>query len=246
MLFAGDHTINVIGGYRTHADAMQVVSGLVHKPKVYFEAPPSARMPEEMRRFIAWFNDTAPGSATVLPPLTRAALVHLYFVCIHPFEDGNGRIGRGLAEKSLAQSIGQPSLIALAHTIEGKRKDYYAALERNNTDLEISDWMQYFAATILEAQRNTIRRVDFYLAKARFYGRFRGTLNERQDKVIARMFRGGVDGFKGGLSAENYISISKTSRATATRDLQDLVEKAALSRTGELRHTRYHLNLSQA
>ena len=98
---------------------------------------------------------------------------------------------------------------------------------------------------ILEAQANTFKRLDFYLAKAKFYERMRGQLNERQEKAIARMFREGIDGFKGGLSADNYISISKTSRASATRDLQDLVEKGALTRTGELRHTRYHLNLAQ-
>jgi len=197
-----------------------------------------------MKRFIAWFNATAPGGKTPLPALTRAAIAHLYFVCIHPFEDGNGRIGRALAEKSLAQNLGQPSLIALAYTIERKRKDYYAALERNNKDLEITGWMKYFANTILEAQNNTIKRVDFYIAKAKFYEKFRGKLNQRQEKVVARMFREGIDGFKGGLSAENYISIANTSRATATRDLQDLVEKGALTRTGELRHTRYHLNMN--
>src|ERR1700730_7209979 len=102
--------------------------------------------------------------------------------------------------------------------------------------------MKYFASTIIEAQNNTIERVDFYVAKARFYEKFRDLLNERQAKVIARMFREGIDGFKGGLSAENYIAISQTSRATATRDLQDLVEKGALTKSGELRYTRYFLN----
>ena len=204
------------------------------------------RVPDEMKSFIAWFNDTAPGGKMSLPALTRAALVHLYFVCIHPFEDGNGRIGRALAEKSLAQNLGQPSLIALAYTIERKRKDYYAALERNNKDLEITEWMKYFCGTILEAQNNTLKRVDFYVSKARFYEKHRNALNERQSKVVARIFREGIEGFQGGLSAENYLSISKTSRATATRDLQDLVEKGALTRTGELRHTRYFLNLEKA
>jgi Fic family protein len=132
MLLAGDKDIKVIGGYRTHPDAMQVASGPVHKRTVHFEAPPSARVPAEMKRLIIWFNDTAPSGKTPLPALTRAALAHLYFVSIHPFEDGNGRIGRALAEKSLAQNLGQPSLIALAYTIERKHKDYYAALERNN------------------------------------------------------------------------------------------------------------------
>jgi Fic family protein len=243
MLLGEDRSIKVIGGYRTQRDAMQVVSGADHKRTVHFEAPPSDRLATEMKRFIARFNDTAPGGGNPLPALTRAGISHLYFECIHPFEDGNGRIGRALAEKSLAQNLGQPSLIALAYTIERRRKDYYAALERNNKENQITDWLEYFADTVLEAQDNTLKRVDFYVAKARFYARLRGQLNERQERVIARMFREGIDGFKGGLSAENYISISKTSRATATRDLQDLVEKGALTKTGELRHTRYYLYL---
>jgi Fic family protein len=243
MLMRGERRINVIGGYRTHSDPMQVVSGPVHDRKVHFEAPPSSRMPEEMDAFVKWFNHTAPDSKRPLPALTRAGLAHLYFISIHPFEDGNGRIGRALAEKSLAQNLGQPSLVALAYTIERARKAYYAALESSNKDTEITGWLVYFAETILEAQRNTIKRVDFYVAKAKFYERHRGQLNERQEKVIARIFREGIDGFKGGLSAENYISLTKTSRATATRDLQDLVAMGALTKTGELRHTRYHLLL---
>ena len=243
MVLGGDASIRVIGGYRTLAEPMQVVSGPVHRRTVHFEAPPSDRLPDEMNHFIAWFNDTAPGGKNPLPALTRAGVAHLYFVCIHPFEDGNGRIGRALAEKSLAQNLGRPSLIALAYTIERRRKEYYAALERSNKDIEITDWTKYFASTILEAQNNTVKRVDFYVAKTKFYGRLRDKLNERQGKAIARMFQAGVEGFKGGLSAENYISITKASRATATRDLQDLVEKGAFTRTGELRHTRYALNL---
>ena len=246
MLLGGSSSIGVIGGYRTHAEPMQVVSGPDYERTVHFEAPPSACVPNEMKRFITWFNDTAPGGQIRLPALARAGIGHLYFVSIHPFEDGNGRIGRALAEKSLAQSLGQPSLIALAYTIERRRKDYYAALTRDNKENHIAGWLTYFANTVLEAQSNTIKRVDFYIAKAKLYERLRGQLNKRQEKVIARMFREGIDGFKGGLSAENYISISKFSRATATRDLQDLVEKGALTRTGELRYTRYHLNIAVA
>jgi Fic family protein len=244
MLLGADQTIKVVGAYRTDPSPMQVVSGPDYKRVVHFEAPPSARVPDEMDGFVAWFNDTAPSGRTPLPALTRAGIAHLYFVCIHPFEDGNGRIGRALSEKSLAQSLGHPTLIALAYTIERKRRDYYAALERNNKDNEITDWLTYFADTVIEAQRNTLERVDFLLAKARFYERLRGQLNERQERVIARMFREGIEGFQGGLSAENYVTIGKASRATATRDLQDLVEKGALTRSGVLRYTRYHLNLA--
>jgi Fic family protein len=244
MLMNGAQRINVIGEYRTHSEPMQVVSGNLANPKVHFEAPPSSKVKEEMDAFIFWFNETAPDGRRPLAALTRAAIAHFYFVSIHPFEDGNGRIGRALAEKSLAQNLNQPTLIALAYTIESARKAYYAALERNNKDIEITDWLLYFADTVIEAQRNTIKRVDFYVAKAKLYEILRGRLNERQEKVLARMFREGINGFKGGLSAENYISIAKTSRATATRDLQDLLQKGALTKTGELRHTRYHLNIS--
>jgi len=245
MILSGDRTVRIVGGYRRHAEAMQVVSGPDHRRKVHFEAPPSSRLRAEMKRFNTWFNATAPSGKRPLPALTRTGIAHLHFESIHPFDDGNGRIGRALAEKSLAQSLDRPSLIALAWTIERKRKGYYAALERNNKELEITDWLSYFAETILEAQRNTIKRMDFFLAKAKFYELFRDKLNPRQDKVIARLFAEGLDGFQGGLSAENYISIAKTSRATATRDLQDLTEKGALTRTGELRHTRYFLNLRE-
>src|SRR6202043_2783225 len=161
---------------RTHFEPMRVVSGPIHNERVDFEAPPSSTMGKEMDPFVSWFNATAPDGKRPLPPLTRAGIAHLYFVCVHPFEDGNGRIGRALAEKSLAQNLGQPSLIALAYTIERKRKDYYGALERNNKRNQITDWLLYFAETVLEAQTHTLKRVDFYLAKARFYERFRGQL----------------------------------------------------------------------
>jgi Fic family protein len=191
--------------------------------------------------FVDWFNRTAPDGPTPLPALTRAALGHLWFESIHPFEDGNGRLGRALAEKSLAQNIGQPSLIALSYTIERDRKAYYEQLETHQKTLDVTGWLTWFAEIVLKAQQVTLTRVAFFIAKAKFYDQFRGRLNERQAKVIERMFREGPDGFKGGLSAENYITITGTSRATTTRDLQDLVEMGALNRTGERRHTRYWL-----
>jgi Fic family protein len=138
MLMSGERRIQTIGSYRTHAEPMQVVSDRLHDPKVHFEAPPSSRMSDEMDVFITWFNETSPGGRRPLPALTRAGIAHLYFVSVHPFEDGNGRIGRALAEKSLAQNLGQPSLIALAYTIERARKAYYAALQRNSRGIEIT------------------------------------------------------------------------------------------------------------
>ena len=246
MLLSHERSLDVIGGYRQHADAMQIVSGRYDRPTVHYEAPPSDQIAEEMETLVNWFNDTAPGAQNPLPALTRAGLSHLYFESIHPFEDGNGRVGRALAEKSLAQNIGQPSLIALAFTIESERKVYYDQLEQHQKTLDVTPWLVWFAETVLTAQQVTLDRVGFFISKAHYYDRHRDTLNERQAKVIARLFRAGPGGFKGGLSAENYISITGTSRATATRDLQDLVEKGALSRSGELRFTRYRLNLAGA
>lgn len=241
MLMAGNRYIETVGAYRQHNDAMQIVSGRLDKPTIHFEAPPSRQVAAEMESFIAWFNKSRPTSQAPLQALTRAAVGHLYFESIHPFEDGNGRIGRALAEKSLAQNIGQPSLISLAFTIEKNRKAYHSELERHQRTLDITGWVIFFSETILAAQQATLERIGFFIQKTKFYDRFRGHLNVRQEKVIARLFKEGIAGFKGGLSAENYISITATSRATATRDLQQLVEIGALTRTGERRHTRYAL-----
>jgi Fic family protein len=241
MLTKGRTDIGDVGRYRTHAEPMQVVSGPLSKPRVHFEAPPFAAVPDEMSRFVKWFNDTAPGGQSPLPALTRAGIAHLYFVSIHPFEDGNGRIGRAIAEKALSQCLGQPTLIALSHVIEAHKKNYYASLEKNNKDHEVTDWLLYWSMTALEAQSYSQKLIDFLIEKSKLYDRLRGILNERQEKVIARLFREGPEGFKGGLSAEKYISIAKTSRATATRDLHELVEKGVLVKTGELKYTRYWL-----
>jgi len=245
MIASGRGDLNDIGQYRTHEEPMQVVSGSIYKPKIHFEAPPSKTMNHEMTRFIEWFNKTTPGGSMPIPALTRASIAHLYFVSIHPFEDGNGRIGRGIVEKALAQSLEQPSLIALSHIIEKHKKAYYETLEANNKDNEIDDWLTYFAATILDAQDYTQQTVEFLIQKTKLYDKVREKLNERQEKVLARIFREGIEGFTGGLSAENYISITGAPRATATRDLHDLVEKGALVRTGERKTTRYWLNIKR-
>lgn len=243
QLTNGRRDLKEIGCYRTHADPMQVVSGSMHDPKVHYEAPPSKQMQKEMNAFIKWFNATAPGSKNALPALVRSGIAHLYFVSIHPFEDGNGRIGRAISEKAIAQSIGQPSLTALAHQIERGRKNYYDQLAAASRDNELTDWLTYFAELVLFAQKRTEVHIQFLIDKTKLYDRLRDQINARQEKALERMFREGPDGFIGGLSAENYIAITKTSRATATRDLAELVELDALKKTGKLRHTRYWLNL---
>lgn len=237
MLTNGRRDLKNIGCYRTHEEAMQVVSGPIVQPKVHFEAPPSEQMNAQMDAMINWFN-----GSRHLPALTRAGIAHLYFVSIHPFEDGNGRIGRAIAEKAIAQSIGQPTLTALAYQIEKRRNAYYDELEAANKRNEITQWLLYFAKLILEAQKTTEARIQFLIEKTKLYDRLRGRLNERQEKVLERIFREGPEGFTGGVSAENYVSIAKTSRATATRDLAELVELGAFVKTGKLKGTRYWLS----
>ena len=242
MLLGGRLDLQVVGGYRRHADPMQIVSGPDYRRKVHYEAPPSDRMAAEMDRFVAWYNDTraAPGAQS---PLARAGITHLHFVCIHPFEDGNGRIARALAEKALAQALGEPSLIALSRLIAGRRKAYYDALEAAGRSLDVTDWLVWFATAVLDAQRWSTRRLIRSLEQTRLFDRLRGQLNPRQEKALLRLFQAEPDGFKGGLSAANYATMTATPPSTATRDLADLVSKGALRRTGERRHTRYWLNL---
>ena len=244
MVCNGRRDIKDIGSYRTHEAPMQVVSGAWGKEKIHFEAPPSDRMSVEMEEFVLWFNAVHHESSTMLP-LAKAGISHLYFVSIHPFEDGNGRIGRAIAEKSLALSIKQPTLIALSYTIEANKKAYYSILEKSNTTLDITEWLLYFAQTILEAQEETLKRVDFLIEKTKFFDNYAKQLNERQLKVVQRLFDAGYRGFDGGLSADNYKKITKTTASTATRDLQDLIAKKVLTQTGKLKGTRYWLNVLQ-
>ncbi len=244
MISNGRRDLTDIGRYRTHEDPMYVVSGRLDSPKVHFEAPPSKTVSAEMDKFVSWFNqEHQKFNKQNILPLAKAGIAHLYFVSIHPFEDGNGRIGRAIAEKSLAQSTLRPSLISLSSTIEANKKSYYTLLEKSNTTLEITDWLIYFANTILKAQENTLKRIDYLLQKTKFFDRYSSQLNERQIKVIKRLFEAGFDGFKGGLSANNYQTIAKASASTTTRDLQDLINKQILFKTGLLKSTRYFLNI---
>lgn len=241
MVTHGRTDLHDIGRYRTHAEPMQIVSGRAYEPSVHFEAPPSADVPEEMASYVDWFNRTGPDGGEPLPALTRAGIAHLYFESIHPFEDGNGRIGRAIAEKALSQSQSGSKLTALAATILVRRKAYYAALEAANKHNDLTDWLAWFAGICLEAQQRTLAHVEFIIDKTRLLDRLRDQINDRQQAALLRMLRQGPSGFKGGMSAGNYASITKASPATATRDLAELVELNALTRTGERRHTRYHL-----
>lgn len=222
---------------------MQIVSGKIYDPTVHYEAPPSDQVRQQMSLFIEWFNNSAPRKPKELPALLRAGIAHLYFESIHPFEDGNGRIGRAISEEALSQSLGRPTLIAISTIIEKNRKDYYNALQLASYKLQINDWLEYFYKMVLDAQQYTQQKIDFLIDKGKFYQTFEKQFNPRQARVVARIFREGVEGafggFLGGLSANNYINLTGTSRATATRDLQELVNIGALTKQGERKHTRY-------
>lgn len=243
MLMNGRNDLSQIGAYRIHEDPMQVVSGPLHRPMIHFQAPPSEKVVEEMDQFIYWWNKTI--NSSKLGILARTSISHLYFESIHPFEDGNGRIGRMLALKSIFERIGSAQFILLSQIIEQNKKQYYEQLEVNNKDLEINSWAKYFANELINASKASVELIHFISKKTRFYDHYKSLLNERQTKVIGRIFQEGPNGFKGGLSAENYISITHTSRATATRDLQELVDRKIMYKTGMLKSTRYFLNLNE-
>lgn len=245
MLMTGSRDIKT-GQWRRHDEPMQVVSGPIGKEKIHFEAPPSSRVPKEMARFIAWFNETGQGGKQEIKrPVVRSAVAHLYFESIHPFEDGNGRIGRALSEKALSQGIGRPVLLSLSRTIEANRKQYYEALQKGQQSNEITSWVTWFVNMAVEAQEHAEEQIEFTLKKTKFFDRFRDELNERQLKVMRRILEEGPPGFQGGMNAQKYMAITNTSKATATRDLQDLVERGACVQSGGGRSTRYEFNLGQ-
>lgn len=245
MLMQGTKGVNA-GSWRKHRNPMQVVSGAIGKLKVHFEAPPSERVPGEMDQFIKWFNETGPGGKREIKKApVRTAIAHLYFESIHPFEDGNGRIGRAIAEKALSQGIGRPVMLSLSRTIEANKNAYYNSLGKSQQSNEITSWINYFIKTVLAAQTEAEEQIEFTLKKAKFFDRFKEQFNDRQLKVINRMLVQGPKGFEGGINAAKYVSISKISKATATRDLQDLLEKGATIPFGKGggRSTKYQVNL---
>lgn len=234
-----------VGCWRKGTQPMQVISGTIGKEKIHFEAPPSSIVAAEMKKFIQWFNDTAPtGSLDIKAAPVRSAIAHLYFESIHPFEDGNGRIGRAISEKALAQGIGMPNTLSLSRTIEQDKKSYYLALKEAQQNNDLTNWISYFVNLILTSQEHTEEQIEFILKRSRFYTKHEGSLNHRQQKVILKILEAGPTGFEGGMSAKKYMSICKTSKATATRDLQDLVEKKIFKPIGGGRSVRYDLILN--
>lgn len=237
MLMKGSKGIEM-GQWRSHEEPMQIVSGAIGREIIHFQAPPSNKVPTEMNGFITWFNESR---NLIHKPIIRSAIAHLYFESIHPFEDGNGRIGRAIAEKALSQSIDRPVLFSLSKSIESNKNDYYTALKAAQRSNEITEWIHYFVKTVLDAQIDAEKEVEFTLKKTKFFDQHKNELNERQQKVVRRMLEEGYKGFEGGMNARKYVSIASTSKATATRDLRELVQKGIFEPIGGGRSIRYKL-----
>lgn len=213
-----------VGAYRTGGEPMQIVSGAMGKEKVHYEAPPSDVVPDMMTDFLTWINS----DNTVIDPVLKAAVAHLWFVAIHPFDDGNGRLTRTITDMQLAKADGFPlRFYSMSAEILREKKAYYEILEHttsNSTD--ITEWLEWFLNTmkssILRA-KETVKRV---VSKSSFWQRHREIpMNERQVRVVNMLW----DGFTGKLTSSKWAKITKTSQATALRDITDLIEKGILT-----------------
>jgi Fic family protein len=237
LLMGNNKRINA-GQWRKGTEPMQVISGSASNPKVHFEAPPSKTLSKEMKRFIEWYNKNEISS-----PIIKAAVSHLYFESIHPFEDGNGRIGRAIAEKALSQGFDNPILFSISKSIEQNKSAYYKELQHAQQRLEITKWIEWFASIIIFAQDDAEKTIQFTIKKVKFFNKHDKSFNERQRKVVNRMLEEGIYGFMGGMNVKKYISITDTSKATATRDLQELAEMNVFVIRGVGRSTTYEINI---
>src|SRR5687767_3403712 len=233
---SGMHRI-MVGAWRDDRTApLQVVSGPVGRERVHFEAPAAERLEEEMLRFLDWFN----GDATKEPVL-KAALAHLWFVTIHPYDDGNGRIARAVADMSLARSEGSPQrFYSMSAQIREERGEYYGILERTQKGtMDVTPWMEWFLGCLTRTIEGAQATLSGVIAKARYWEKLRVVpLNERQRLVINRM----LEGFEGKLTTSKWAALTKSSSDTALRDIQQLVELGVLVRdTAGGRSTAYSL-----
>ena len=215
------------GQWRGAEHAMQVVSGAVGRERVHYEAPPGERVEQEMKQFLAWWK----ASAGREDGLLRSGLAHLYFVTIHPFEDGNGRIARALSEMALAQDERQPTrYYSLSSQIMDERNVYYRLLEaaqKGNGD--VTSWLEWYLGCYTRAVEKAGRLISDVLTKATFWQRHAQVdLTPRQRKVLNRLLDAGKGGFQGGLTTRKYVAMVKVSRATAFREISDLLEKGLL------------------
>ena len=221
------------GQWRGPEQAMQVVSGAVGRERVHYEAPPGKRMEQEMKQFLAWWRTSVNNEDGLL----RSGLAHVYFVTIHPFEDGNGRIARALTDMALAQDERLPTrYYSLSSQVMEERKVYYRVLEAcQKGDGDVTPWLQWYVGCYTRAVERAERLIADVLAKATFWQTHSQVdLNARQRKVLNRLLDAGKGGFQGGLTTRKYVAMAKVSRATAFREISDLLEKGLLTQNPAL------------
>ena len=239
--YSGMARIKVAAWRNDATGPMQVISGPVGRQKVHFEAPHADRLPSEMAHFLDWLN-----ADSEVPPLLKAGLGHLWFVTLHPFDDGNGRIARAVGDLLLARADGTPQrFYSLSAQIQRDRKAYYEILERTQKgDMDVTDWLVWFLESLHRALDQAHQTLDVVLTKARFWQRWAAApLNERQAKVLNRL----LDGFDGKLTSSKWAAISKCSADTALRDINELLARGMLRKTpGGGRSTGYELNDREA
>jgi Fic family protein len=224
-------------------EPMQVVSGRLDRPTVHFEAPPRQGLEQQLDTFLRWFE--ASRNQAGLDPLLRAGIAHFWFVTLHPFDDGNGRLTRTITDLALAQGEAQAiRFYAMSASILEDRSGYYRVLENSQkATLDITHWLEWFLQTLLRSLQQAMNRIELVLAKARFWQAHRESeLSVEQIKVLNRLLDGGERGFEEGISAAQYQAVAKVSKATATRHLTELLEKGCLKRLpGGGRSTRYQI-----
>ncbi len=225
---------------------MQIVSGPVGREKVHYRAPPSAGVAKEMRRFLKWWEDSRPGGDVPVDGIARAGIAHLWFETIHPFEDGNGRVGRAIIDMALAQDVDSPlRLYSTSSELMAQRKAYYDALNAaQRGPLDITPWVLFFIEQFRIACVTSQQVIGIAIEKNLFWAAHaQHGINERQRKVVKRLLDAGRAGFEGGMSAEKYGHLTGASKATATRDLVQLQTLGLLVTTGQGRGTRYWVNV---
>ncbi len=230
------------GQYRTHAEPMQIVTVRLGRPDaVHYQAPASSDVPAHMQALLQWFN-TSRGQ---IDGLVRAALLHLRFEAIHPFEDGNGRVGRALAELALAQDMQTPQrLFSLSNQLWIDRKGYYAQLQSatGQADMDVTPWVRWFVGCVERASLAALAQIQTAMDKSRLWTRLNAShpeLSAAQRKALNKIVDAGPQGFTHGISTEKYVNLTGVSRATAWRELTQLAEWGLLVKTGQGRGTRY-------
>lgn len=221
---------------------MRIVSGPIGRERVHYEAPPRKGLVRELDRFVAWFNSPP----RELDGILRAGLAHLWFEIIHPFEDGNGRVGRAIVDMALAQREARSMRVySLSACLMKRRDEYYQALsEASRGPLDVTPFLRWFLAEVAAAAQASQQIIERVLVKARFWLHHSQTdLNQRQRKALNRMLDAGIGGFQGGMSSRKYAHLTKTSPATAFRELDDLTKKGCLVLVGAGRAARYELVL---